>query len=81
MSTADRQQAHYFDELLGCLRAELAERIQRLYAQVLEIDPMGDEAGVIRMRRTIRALETEGHMIDRMREALQLRLHVLTVGA
>jgi hypothetical protein len=81
MSTADRQQAHYFDELLGSLRFELGERIEGLCAQVLRRNHMGDHAGVSRARRTIRALEEDVRAVDRMRDALRLRLDIPNLGA
>ncbi len=81
MSTADRQQAQYFDELLGCLQGELDEQIEGLYAQVLTLDRIGDDAGVSRTRRTIRVLETELRTIERMREGLRFRLEIVGVGA
>jgi hypothetical protein len=42
---------------------------------------VGDQAGVSRAQRAIRALEMDAHSIDRMREALRLRLEILSVGA
>ena len=81
MSPADRQQAHYFDELLCCHRAELDQRIDGLSAQVLKMAHIGDQAGVSRAQRAIRALERDARSIDRMREALRLRLEILSVGA
>jgi hypothetical protein len=82
MSGADRQQARYFDELLGCHRAELDQRIDGLSAQVSKMDRIGDDARVSRRtQRTIRALERDVRGIDRMRDALRLRLEILSIGA
>jgi hypothetical protein len=82
MSAADRQQARYFDELLGCHRAKLDQRIDGLSAQVPKMDRIGDDARVSRRtQRTIRALERDVRRIDRMRDALRLRLEILSIGA
>jgi hypothetical protein len=82
MSAADRQQARYFDELLGCHRAKLDERIDGLSAQVSNMDRIGGDARVSRpTQRTIRALERDVRRIDRMRDALRLRLEILSIGA
>ena len=82
MSAADRQQARYFDELLGCHRAKLDQRIDGLSAQVSKMDRTGDDARVSRRtQRTIRAVERDVRRIDRMRDALRLRLEILSIGA
>jgi hypothetical protein len=82
MSAADRQQARYFDELLGCHRAKLDQRIDGLSAQVSKMDRTGSDARVSRRtQRTIRALERDVRRIDRMRDALRLRLEILGIGA
>jgi hypothetical protein len=82
MSAADRQQARYFDELLGCHRAELERRIDGLSAQVSMMDRIGDDARVSRRtQRTIRALKRDVRRIDGLRDALRLRLEILSIGA
>jgi hypothetical protein len=82
MSSADRQQARYFDELLGCHRAQLHQRIDGLSAQVSKMDRIGDDARVIRRtQRTVRALKRDVRRIDRMRDALKLRSEILSIGA
>ena len=82
MSAADRQQARYFDELLGCHRAKLDQRIDGLSVQVSKMDRIGDDARLSRRtQRTIRALERDVRRIDRMRDALGLRLEILSMGA
>lgn len=74
MSTADREQAHYFQELLAGLQAEQDQRIKDLYAKALKQDRTGDDAALGHTRRTIRALEKDVRTMQRMREALRLRL-------
>jgi hypothetical protein len=74
LPTADLQQGHYFHELLSHERAELDERIQELHAELARLDRVGDVAGVRSNRRIIKALESEGRLIDRMRNALRARL-------
>jgi hypothetical protein len=82
MSAADRQQARYFDELLGCHRAELEQRIDGLSAQVSMMDRIGDDPRVSRRtQRTIRALKRDVRRIDGLRDALRLRLEILSIGA
>jgi hypothetical protein len=77
MSTADRQQAHYFGELLGEIRAELIERIAGLNGEMSMLEQLGDVEGFTRLRRNVRALEKELRGMDQMLEALRLRLKVL----
>jgi hypothetical protein len=74
MSTADREQAHYFDELLAGLQAEVDQRIEDLYAKGFKLERTGGEAALGHTRRTIRALEKDVRTMQRMREALRLRL-------
>lgn len=74
MPIADREQAHYFNELLGRQRAELNERLDALRAQVMQLDRAGDTTAVRHKQRVIKALESEVRVIDRMRNALSLRL-------
>jgi len=74
MLTADRDQADYFHELLGRKRAELDERIDKLHVQLARLDRVHDERAVRSRRRIIKALESEARSIDRMRNALGLRL-------
>jgi hypothetical protein len=77
MSTADRQQAHYFGELLGEIRGELTERIAGLNAEMSMLEQLGDVEGFTRLRRNVRALEKELRGMDQMLETLRLRLKVL----
>lgn len=82
MSAADRQQARYFDELLGCHRAELHQRIDGLSAQVSRVDRRCDDARLDRRtQRIIRELERDVRRIDGMRDALRLRFEFLSIGA
>jgi hypothetical protein len=81
MSTADRQQAHYYGELLGELRLELTGRIAGLSTEMSMLEELGDLDGFTRLRRNVRALEKELRGMDQMLEALRLRLKVLAFGA
>jgi hypothetical protein len=74
MLTADHDQAHYFDELLGRKRAELDERIDKLWVELARLDRIRHERAVDSKRRIIRALESEAHSIDRMRKVLRNRM-------
>jgi hypothetical protein len=61
MSAADRQQARYFDELLGCHRAKLDQRIDGLSVQVSKMDRIGDDA---RLRHSMLQLQTSHQQLD-----------------
>lgn len=81
MSAADREQAHYFQELLAGFQAELTQRIEDLYAKALKPERTGDDAALGHTRRTIRALEKDVRTMQRMREALRLRLVSVEAGS
>ena len=67
---------------LAAIGPKLDQRIDGLSAQVSKMDRIGDDARVSRRtQRTIRALERDVRGIDRMRDALRLRLEILSIGA
>jgi hypothetical protein len=74
MRPADREQAWYFNKVLGGRRAELEERLHALHMQAMELTRIGNQTAVRNKRRIIRVLESEAHMIDRMLKALANRL-------
>lgn len=71
--TADRRQADYYRRLLEGQRAQVQEELAE-HSQVLaHHQRAGDLSGVKRVRRLVRANETELMTVDRLIEALDKR--------
>jgi hypothetical protein len=71
--TADRRQADYYRRLLEDQRAQVHEELAEHSQMLARHQRAGDLSGVKRMRRLVRAKETELITLDRLIQALDRR--------
>ena len=71
--TADRRQAEYYRRLLEDQRAQVQEELAAHGATLSQYHQAGDLSGVRRLRRLVRAKETELITLDRLIQALDKR--------
>jgi hypothetical protein len=71
--TADRQQAEYFRRVLDDQRTQVQQELARDSSLLAKYQHAGDLSGVRRMRRVVRARETELITLDRLIDALNQR--------
>ena len=71
--TADRRQAEYYRRLLEDQRAQIADELAGHTATLAQYRHDGDLSGFSRMRRLVRAKETELNTIAYLLRGLQLR--------
>ena len=71
--SADRRQAEYFRRLLADQRAQVSDELSGHAASLARYQQVGDLAGVRRLRRIVRANETELMTLDRLIFALDNR--------
>jgi hypothetical protein len=71
--SADRRQGDYFRRLLDDQRAQVQQELSGHAAMLAEHQQAGDLSGVRRLRRLVRAKETELTTLDRLIQALEQR--------
>lgn len=71
--SADRRQAEYFRRLLDDQRAQISFELSGHAASLARYQQVGDLAGVRRLRRIVRAKETEIMTLDGLISALDNR--------
>jgi hypothetical protein len=71
--SADRRQAEYFRRLLDDQRAQVSFELSGHAASLARYQQVGDQAGVRRLRRIVRAKETEMVTLNRLISSLHNR--------
>lgn len=73
-TSADMHQAEYFHTLLDSEMIELRARLDQHLATMARYEHVGDVAGARRVRHMVRSLEGELRNVDRMVQALRVRM-------
>jgi rRNA maturation protein Rpf1 len=77
---ADLAQAEYFRRTLSALRLEAESEIARNYVDLQKANNIGNAGRATELRRVIRAKEAELITLDKLGDALVLRLTELREG-
>lgn len=77
-SSAEVRQAEYFSQVLGRQRSEILDELEQCRVALAEHRENGDLANVTRLRRIVRAKESELNTVDRLLEGLEFRFRPTT---